>query len=279
MTVRVVTDSTCDLPPALAAAHGIEVIPVYINVGERGYLDGVDLTRTEFYARLPAYDPPPTTASPGPEPFRQTYATLAADGADEVISIHVAANLSTVCNVATAAAREVTRPRVTIVDSQQVSVGTGFLALTAARLAAAGRTAAEIVAALPDQIRRTRVFAALDTLEYLRRSGRVNALVAGLGSLLQIKPILTIHKGVIHSDRVRTRSQAVQRIIDLLQARAPLAHLAVLHTGARARAEALLAQVRHLAPPGDVPILEVTPAIGTHVGPEGLGLACVGAAG
>ena len=109
MTVRVVTDSTCDLPPALAAAHGIEVIPVYISVGERGYLDGVDLTRTEFYARLPAYDPPPTTASPGPEPFRQTYATLAADGADEVISIHVAANLSTVCNVATAAASTPTK--------------------------------------------------------------------------------------------------------------------------------------------------------------------------
>ncbi len=279
MTVRVVTDSTCDLTPDLAASAGIMVIPVYINLGDRSYLDGVDLTRTEFYARLPDFDPPPTTASPGPEPFRQTYEALAAEGADEIVSIHVAASLSTVCNVATAAARETQGARVTVVDSQQVSLGTGFLALTAARLAAAGRTAAEIVAALPDQIRRTRIFAALDTLEYLRRSGRVSALVAGLGSLLQIKPVLTVAEGVIRSDRVRTRSQAVQRILDLLGARGPLSHLAVLHTGARARAEALLAQVRHLAPPGEIPLVEVTPAIGAHVGPEGLGLACVQAAG
>lgn len=275
MTIKIVTDSTCDLPPDMAAAHGITVLPMYINIGDRGYLDGVELTRAEFYERLPSYQPPPTTASAGPEHFRQAYEALAAEGATEILSIHVAASLSTVCNAATAAARETQSTRVTVFDSQQVSLGLGFLAVTAARAAAAGRSLAEVLAALNDQIKRTHIFAALDTLEYLRRSGRVNSLVASLGSLLQIKPLLHVYAGVVTSERIRTRAQAIQRLIGLLGEQAPLEYLAVLHTRARDRAEAWLTQVRTLLPPGDIPIVEVTPTIGSHIGPSVLGFACV----
>jgi DegV family protein with EDD domain len=275
MTIRIVTDSTCDLPADLAAAHGITVLPMYINIGDRSYLDGVELTRAEFYERLPGYNPPPTTASAGPEHFRQAYERLAAQGASEILSIHVAASFSAVCNAATAAAREVQGLRVTVFDSQQVSLGLGFLAVTAARALAAGQPLADVLAALSDQIKRTYIFAALDTLEFLRRSGRVNDLVARLGGLLQIKPLLKVYQGVISSERVRTRSQAVQRVVGWLAEQAPLEHLAVLHTRARERADELLGQVRHLVPPGDVLIVEVTPTIGTHVGPDCLGFACV----
>jgi DegV family protein with EDD domain len=154
-------------------------------------------------------------------------------------------------------------------------MGLGFSVLAAARAAAAGRPLADIAAMLKGLIQRTHLFAVIDTLEFLRRSGRLNYLQAGLGSLLQIKPILKLHDGQIITERVRTRGQAMQRLLNLLHERLPVENLAVMHVRARDRAEELLAEVRHLLPAGDIPIIEAAPAIGVHVGPGALGFVCV----
>jgi DegV family protein with EDD domain len=278
MSIKIVTDSTCDLPDALVAEHGITVVPAYINIAGRGYLDGVELSRADFYTQLPGYNPPPTTAAPSPEQFHAAYQQLAATGATEIISIHLSGTLSSLIKSAKMAAQEMRAARVTVFDAQQASMGTGFLALAAARLAEAGHTAAEIAARLADLVPRIYLFAALDTLEFLRRSGRLNTVQAGLGALLQIKPILKLHEGVLLSERVRTRAQSVQRLIELLREIAPLEQLAVLHTQAVERAEGIREQIKALWPLGQPPlILTATPAIGSHVGPGAVGFVAVAA--
>ena len=127
MSIRIVTDSTCDLPEEIIAEYGITVIPLYINIGDDGYLDGVDITRQEFYEGLADYDPLPTTATPGIDAFRSIYDKLAEEGATQILSIHISISLSATVDVARAAARETTSVPVTVFDSQQLSLGTGFL--------------------------------------------------------------------------------------------------------------------------------------------------------
>jgi DegV family protein with EDD domain len=279
MSVRVVTDSTCDLPEALVAGHGIAVVPLYINVGHRSYLDGVELTREEFYQNLPTYEFPPTTAAPGPEVFRQAYQRLAEEGATEVLSIHVSISLSAVVNIARLGAKETVVVPVTVLDSRQLSLGTGFLVLTAAKAAAEGYSVSEMMPLLEGQILRTHVFAALDTLEFLRRSGRMNAVMASLGTVLRIKPLLRMYDGTPTAERVRTRGRATKRLISLLSELVPLERAALVHTHAPARAEELRRQVQHLLPGGEVPSVDITPVIGAHIGPGAVGFACVTAPG
>ncbi|HNZ13150.1 MAG TPA: DegV family protein, partial [Anaerolineaceae bacterium] len=203
MTVRIVTDSTCDLPADIINKYRISVIPLYINVGSQGYLDGVDITRQEFYQKLPVFPTQPTTAVPSAQKFHSVYTALADKGATDVLSIHISTSLSAIHNVAQVAAQEVTSTRVTVMDSRQLSLGTGFMVELAARLAQAGHSLEQIVSALNEQIKRTYVFAALDTLEFLRRSGRMNRFLANFGTLLQIKPILRMHDGKPETEKVR----------------------------------------------------------------------------
>jgi DegV family protein with EDD domain len=209
MTVRIITDSTCDLPEKVVAQLGIRVVPLYIQAGNREYLDGIDLTRDEFYKRLPTYSVHPTTAVPSPLKFHALYDTLADEGASEVLSIHISSTLSAIVNVAQTAAAETTSVPVTVLDSRQLSLGTGFLVQTAAELALAGKSVKEILVALEDQIKRTYVWAVLDTLKFLRRSGRMNPVISTIGELIQIKPILKMYDGVSGVERVRTRKNAL----------------------------------------------------------------------
>ncbi len=190
MTVRILTDSTCDLPGRITSKLGIRVIPLYIHVGNQDFLDGIEMTREDFYEQLPGFSSHPTTAVPSLLKFRALYDSLADEGASEVISIHISESLSATVNVAHTAAAETKSVPVTVLDSRQLSLGTGFLAETAAELAAAGKTVKEILPVLEDQIKRTHVWAALDTLQFLRRSGRMNGVVSTIGELIQIKPIL-----------------------------------------------------------------------------------------
>jgi DegV family protein with EDD domain len=280
MTIRIVTDSTCDLPESIVDEYGITVIPLYINVGGQSYLDGVDLSRGEFYTRLPSFPVPPTTAVPGHETFARTYRDLAAKGATKILSLHISPTLSGMLDVARTAAREVTEVPVTVLDSRQSSLGLGFAVLVAARAAAEGRSMADILALLEDQIPRTYVFAALDTMEYLRRSGRVNDLVANIGDLLKIKPLLKMNDGVASSERVRTQRRAYQRLIQLVHDLGSVEQLALVHTNAADRAEALWDQARHLFAHIKDPLsVDVTPVLGVHLGPGAVGFACVVAAG
>ena len=278
MTVRIVTDSTCDLPAETIARYGIHVVPLYINVGKEGYLDGVDMTRAEFYHRLPTFPHHPSTAVPSTERFRAAYNTLADEGASEVLSIHISIALSAVVDVARLAARETTSVPVTVIDSHQLSLGSGFLVETAAKMAAAGSSAAEIEVALNAQIQRSHVFAALDTLEYLKRSGRMNKYLAGFATLLQLKPILTMHNGKPGTERVRTRDRAMRRLVEMLAAVGPVARIAIVHAHALPeRIAELRALAAHLLPQGDILTEEITPVIGAHIGPGALGFAVVSA--
>lgn len=275
MPVRIVTDSTCDLPAEIIAQYGIWVIPLYIHVGKQSFLDGVDISREEFYSRLPSFPAYPTTAAPSPDKFRAIYNTLAEEGATEVISIHVSSNLSAVMDVAKIAALSKTALPVTVYDSRQLSLGTGFLVEKAASLAVQGCKVSEIIPELNDQIKRTYVFAMLDTMEFLKRSGRVNRIVADLGSLLQIKPIMKMYDGVASSERVRTNSRALERLVQLLAEIGTTERLAIVHSNAHERVAELTQKASHILPSNDPLIVEITPVIGTHTGPGVVGFAAV----
>jgi DegV family protein with EDD domain len=273
MTVRIVTDSSCDLPASVITHYGIGVVPLYINVGSQSYLDGIDLTRDEFYKKLPTFSEQPTTAVPSLHKFREMYDALADAGA--VISIHISSSLSAVVNMAEVAARETTSVPVTVFDSRQLSLGTGFLVETAAKLAQAGCMVPEILAALNAQIKRTHVFAALDTLRYLRRSGRMNSVVSTIGELLQIKPFLKMYDGNASAERVRTQNQAMKRLVELLHEYGPYEKVALLHSDAAERAKGVLQEVKDILPEGEIWFEQINPVLGAHIGPGVVGFACV----
>jgi DegV family protein with EDD domain len=275
MTVRIVTDSTCDLPAATLARYDIRVVPLYINAGQESFLDGVDITREEFYKRLPTFPVHPTTAVPSPQRFRAEYEALAAEGATDILSLHISATLSAVMDEVRVAARETNSVRVTPFDTQQLSLGTGFVVEAAARLAAEGRSLSEMLLALKELVQRVHVFAALDTLEFLRRSGRMNRVVAGLGSLLQLKPIMTMHDGKAGAERVRTHRRAIERVVELLRNVGPLERLAIVHTHAPDRVTELREHAAPWLPAGEIETANITPVIGAHIGPGAVGFAVV----
>lgn len=275
MTIGIVTDSTCDLPPNTIEELGITVIPLFINIGDKGYLDGVNITRTEFYTNLPDYSSHPTTGTPGTDSFLQAFKALVARGCTEILSIHISESLSATVDVARTAAKEFKEALVMVRDGGQLSMGTGFQVEAAARMAAAGRSMTEILKALEDLMSRTFVTARLDTLEFLRRSGRMNRFMAGLGSLLQIKPILTMKNGHPASERVRTAERAEARLVQMLESFLPIERFALLHTNAAREADAFLKRVAHLLPAGQFDSMDITPVIGAHIGPGAVGYAIV----
>lgn len=277
MTVRIVTDSTCDLPAEIIDPYGIQVVPLYINVGKQGYLDGIDISREQFYKNLPLFPEHPTTAVPSPQKFHAIYDSLADEGADEVLSIHVSSSLSAVVNVASVAAKETATVPVTVFDSQQLSLGTGFMVETAARMAAAGAALKDILVQLNEQIKRSHVFAALDTLEFLRRSGRMNGFMANLGAILQIKPILTMYQGTPSSEKVRTRDRAVQRLFEMLKGLGAVERIAIVHANALERVAELRRLAASLLPGREIMAVDITPVIGAHIGPGAFGFAVVAA--
>jgi DegV family protein with EDD domain len=277
MTIRVVTDSASDLPSAALEQYGITVVPIYVNIGSRGYRDGIDLSREEFYRKLPEYTPAPTTGVPSPTLLIQAYEQLAAEGATEILSLHLSKSLSSTVEVARVAARQTGAIPVTVLDSHQLSMGMGFLAITAAQAAQAGKTMPEIIALLEDQIARTHTAAALDTLEFLRRSGRMSGVVARIGNLLRIKPILRMYKGHPSVERVRTQRGAFSRLEKILEDQSPLERIALLHANVPERLEEFRQRVQHLIPAGEVPIGIITPVLGTHIGPGVVGFSCVSA--
>lgn len=276
MTIRVVTDSNCDLPPDLVEQHGIAVVPLHINVGQESYLDGVEMSRQVFYEGLPSFKAHPTTSVPSPGEFYQVYRRLAEEGADQILSIHISVTLSAVVNSARLAAQELPTVPVTVYDSGNLTLGTGFQVLAAAGAASQGAAMEEILALLQDQNARTYTYAVLDTLEFLRRSGRLSRLQAQMGSLLQLKPIITMNAGETGLERVRTRKKAEERLLQMVESLGPLEQLAVVHTHALQRVPVLQQMARPLFP-GGVPSLvaEVTSVIGSHIGPGAGGFVAV----
>jgi DegV family protein with EDD domain len=273
MTIRIATDSTCDLPQEVIRELKIAVVPLYINIGDKGYLDGVDISRQSFYSNLPSYPTHPTTGVPGMEAFTHAYEELATEGATEILSIHISKALSAMIDVAKMAAASFQKAAVTALDGGQLSLGTGFQVETAARMALEGKSMTEILAKLEDMASRLFVTARLDTLEFLRRSGRMNGVVSGIGSLLSLKPLLKMSNGVSASEMVRTTKKAEERLVKLLKERLPVERFALLHTNAAEAAEAFRARISDLIPREKIYSMDITPVIGAHIGPGAVGYA------
>lgn len=273
----IMTDSTCDLPAEWIRQHDIRVVPTYVQFGQESLADdGIELTREAFYQRLVTSAILPTTAAPPPG---QALAVLkqALEDADHVVAISAPAALSGIYNTFRLAAAQTDPQRVTLIDSQMVTMGLGWQVLEAAEMAARDAAPADIRARLLAMQPHSDVYAALDTFEYLRRSGRVGWAAALIGSLLQVKPLIRLHDSVVSAQgRVRTHDRAFAALVALVEEAAPLERLAVLHTSNPQGAQHLLDALSDLRPANSpVPIVEVTPVIGVHVGPNGLGVAIV----
>ena len=275
MNIALVTDSTADLPSALTEQYQIHVVPNLIVIEGQTLVDGRDISRDEFYQRLPEMKTPPTTGTASSGTYQQLYQDLLEQGADHVVSIHASSQLSGIYNAAHTAAQEFPE-RVHVQDSQNVSMGLGFQVLAAAEAIARRASLSEILALLAEVRAKIRLIAMLDTLEYVRRSGRVSWARARIGNLLQVKPFIQVVEGgkVISLGETRTRSKGIARLKELLHSLGELERLAILHTSAHADARQFLADLK-INLPTEPLIVNVTTVIGAHVGPNGLGFAAV----
>jgi DegV family protein with EDD domain len=276
MKIGIVTDSTADLPAYLIEQHEIHVVPTILVLEGKEYADGTGISREEFYNRLPSLQTPPTTAAPSIGDFATPYETLLTNGCDHVISIHAASQLTTIVNVARQAAKEFP-DKVTCIDSGSLSLGIGFQVLAAAEESETGLRSA--LDAIDSSRKRLQVSAALDTMEYLKRSGRVPGVVAALGGILSIKPMIELIDGEVKPiGAVRTTKQADERMLKFLLELGDMERLAILHTNAEPRAKILLDELMNRVRksiPRDILFVNVTAVIGTHLGPNGIGFAAV----
>jgi DegV family protein with EDD domain len=278
MKLGIVTDSTSDLPQHIINEHEIEVVPTVLVIDGKSYADGTGISREEYYTRLPEMENAPTTAAPSTGDFAERFQRLFASGCDHILSVHAAVELTAIVSVARLAAHDF-RERITVLDSGSLSLGLGFQVLAAVQAKTDGLSLEGVLDAIRSTRERTKVIAALDSMEYLRRSGRVPGTVAALGGLLRIKPIVELLNGEVKPiSAVRTTNQASERIYNALRDLGPLERLAILHTNAEARARGLLNDLMQTVSqsiPRDILMVNVTTVIGTHVGPNGLGFAAV----
>ncbi|MEM7332954.1 MAG: DegV family protein [Chloroflexota bacterium] len=273
--IKIVADSACDVPEDMAEKLGITIVPVFINVGDQSYVDGIEMSRKMFYDQLSSFPQHPSTAAPPAGTFTEIYNQLAQEGATQIISVHIADALSNTYNAARVGAEAADVP-VTLVDTDQVTVAAGLLVILAAEAAQNGRSHDEIVSLLNKNIPNTRFFGMINNLDALRRSGRVNWAQFGFGTLLQIKPIMMIADGAIEVvARVRTQKKAIPHVQELMKGLAPFERVVIVHTDSLPLAERLHAKVVEMFPGQDIPIMEVGPAVGTHIGAGAVGFASV----
>ncbi len=276
MKIALVTDSTADIPEALVVKHHIRVVPNLLVVDGASYEDGKGLTREEFYRWLPDMKVQPTTGTASIGVYQALYKELLQAGYDCIVSIHAASRLTGIYSAASSAATDFDG-QVHVLDSGSLSLGLGFQVLSAAEALSQQIHLDELLAVLADVRRRVRVIAMLDTLEYVRRSGRVAWARARLGNFLQIKPFVQLVEDgqVLSLGEARTRRRGIQRLKRLLQDLGELEWLAVLHTNAEADARNFLASLEQLPLRHETLVVNVTPVIGSHVGPNGVGIAAV----
>jgi DegV family protein with EDD domain len=272
--IGIVTDSTADIPPELVEEYQIHVIPNLVILDGKSLEDNKDISREEFYKRLPLLTSPPSTATASSGAYQTLYERIFQAGANRIVSIHPPNQLSGIFNAASTAAREFGE-RVRVWDSASITLGMGFQALAAAEAVARKASLDEVMLIIANVYRRVRVIAMLDTLEYVRRSGRVGWARARLGQLLQIKPFVEVRGGkVLSLGESRTRSKGISRLKQFLRGLGDLERLAILHTNAENDARQFLDEVKPMLPTQPL-IINVTTVIGVHVGPNGLGIAAV----
>lgn len=278
--IKIITDSVADIPKELLEKWDIGVIPCYVNYGGESYKDdGIELDRKDFYTYIQNNKEVPKTSAPS-HGLAAEMVGAAIEGYDHLVSINVAQSLSATYNNVLLACNEVDSNRTTVIDSETVSMGIGWMALIAAEVAAKTGDLDAIVQAVNSVKKNHRLFAGIYNMEFLRRSGRVSAVVASLGSLLQIKPIVqVIEKGeVLAAHRVRTFSKVRTKLRELLEEeKGQLSKLAIIHTDDEDSAHQFIAD-NHDLMPDEVIVSEVGPTLGTHIGPNSLGFVSVNTA-
>lgn len=272
--IAIVTDSTADMPPPLAASRSISVVPLTLNFDGRSLLDGVDITPSEFYRKLPNVATHPTTSQPSPGRFAETYTELLANN-DAIVSIHISEKLSGTYESARQGAEMTDPQRVHVVDSGLVSMSLGLVVLGAAVMAGKGAEPEAIVTQVESMRPQVQTYFSVATLEFLRRGGRIGLASAMLGSVLQVKPVLCLRDGVVTPlERVRTFDRALNRIVELAKAvdRGHGICVVVGHASAEADAERV---GRELEPIADTLMIQsLGPVVGAHSGPGVVGVGC-----
>jgi DegV family protein with EDD domain len=272
MTVRIVTDSACDLPQAVADAHGIEIVPLTIRFGATEFTDRRDLSTAEFWRRSAESAVLPETAAPAPGQYEETFRRLAAAGADGIVCIALSGELSATIQSARLAADSVADAiRVEVVDSRSVTMGLGMIALIAARRAEEGADVDTIVKEAVSLAERTRVWGALDTLDNLKKGGRIGGAKALLASVLSIKPIIEVRNGKVEEGgKQRTRTRALAFLIEKVREQGVVENLAVMHADT-SDVDAFVERLRPFST-GDIVVGDIGPVIGSHSGPGAIGV-------
>ena len=273
-SVAIVTDSTADLPPELAASRSITVVPLTLNFEGQSLLDGVDIQPDEFYRRLPSVTTHPTTSQPSPGRFAEAYSSLLADH-DAIVSIHISEKLSGTYASARQAADMTDPKRIRVVDSELVSMSLGLISLVASAMATGGAEAETIEAKVLEMRSHIQTYFSVATLEFLRRGGRIGRASALLGSVLQVKPVLCIRDGLVTPlERVRTFDRALNRIVELAREtdRGHGVCVIVGHANAASDAERI---GRELEPIAETLMIQpLGPVVGAHAGPGVVGVGC-----
>jgi DegV family protein with EDD domain len=272
--IRIVTDSTADIPRQLSKAYNIHVVPNIVVIEGQSLEDEVSISRKEFYERLPSLREIPTTGTASSGVYETLYQKLFQEGAAHILSVHPSTMLSGIVNAANAAAQAFPG-RVHVIDSETISMGLGFQVLAAAEEVKKNTSLDQVLVFLKDLPKRVKVIAMLDTLEYIRRSGRVSWARASLGNLLSIKLFVEVKSGKVERmGEVRTRRKAIARLIDLIQRTEGIERMAILHTNSEADAKEIQEAVTGITPEPSL-LVNVTTVIGSHVGPNCLGYAVV----
>jgi DegV family protein with EDD domain len=268
MVVRIVTDSAADLPLALAEELGITIVPVYLRFGDEVYRDRIDITEDEFYHRL-ADDPiHPSTTQPTPQDFTTTYQRLSQE-ADGIVSIHISGVLSGTYNSAVQGKKLVENAcPIEVIDSQTVSIANGLIAMEAAKSAMSGKSLEQVAAEARQLIPNVHLLILFDTLKYLAKGGRIGKAKALLGSVLSVKPLLTVKEGeLVPAGQVRTRSMGIQRLFDFTRNATDIQDLSVLHSSTPDEAQILAERIGAIFPRERITHARVGPGIGVHAGP------------
>ena len=278
MAVRVVTDSTSDLPPALAEELNITVVPANVVIDDVTYRDGVDMTSDEFYQRLVNGPRLPTTSQPSVGTFQAAYQEIL-DKGDEIVSIHVSGKLSGTVNSAEQARASIGADApVEVVDSGGASIALALIVAAAAEAAGDSSSRQELADQVRRNLPRTSAAFALDTLEYLQKGGRIGKAQAFVGSLLSVKPILTLADGEVHPlERPRNHQRAMRRLVEMTREKAPVARVGVVYSTDEQWAAELRASLSDLVPEDKIMTVRFGPALGTYVGPRAVGVAVTSA--
>jgi len=268
MTVKVITDSTSDMPEGLTEELGIRIVPIYLRFGSETYRDGIDITRDEFYSRLTSSPLHPATSQPNPEDFTSVYREYC-DSTEGIVSIHISSRISGTFNSATMAKKTLeSHCPIEIIDSKMNSGGLGLVVTAAARKAKSGASLSEVIDEANKAVDEVRMFGMFETMKYLARSGRVNKTIAAASRILNVMPLLTFHDGeIVRAGLVRAISKGTDKIYDFIKKNTPISELVIVHSKVADQADKLKKRLIEFIQEEKIAIAELGAGLGVHGGP------------